>query len=542
MSTDPAMKRLKDQVKERKKEVDKLRASLADSEEKYRQFFEKVPDALIVFDVRSQQIEDANLSAVQLFGFSKEELINRPFRDICTGKEQTLSAVARGITKLSKEIRVMAGWFVKKDGTVFPGAFYAVCFESRGEQKTFASIRDISEKLKTEEKLRKSQEQLFQAQKMESLGILVAGVAHEINNPINLIMYNIPLMKKVWNDFKPIFNHHADKQPDMKYGGLANTFINENFDQLIDDMDMAAKRVESIVRRLKDFARKSSTVDKSDIHINDAVENALHMVQSTLKKSGVSVHKNLSENIPSIKGHLQSIEQVVLNLIINAKEAMDHDHGVIQVFTEFVKNEKTILLKVQDNGKGMSPETLERIFDPFFTKKQTEGGTGLGLSVTYSIVKSHGGEITCRSAPGEGTLFTVRLPLAPEKKPFKILIADDDHAIQKLLTKVLKMTGNYNIESSFSGTEALIKLGTYRPDLLILDMFMPQMNGLEVCRTIMGEEKLSKMKVIIITGMPKHRAVEEIKKIGFHHIYPKPFDIKQFVKDVDQLLRTKEGF
>ncbi len=539
------MENLTTQIKMLEKEADELRASLAtltESEKKHRQFFEKVSDALIIFDEQSQEIEDVNFSALQLFGFSKEEWINTPFRDICAEKEQALSAILHGISKVSKKRQIVAARFVRKDGSNFPGAVYSFSFESRNEIKILASIRDISEKLKTEEKLQKSQEQLFQAQKMESLGILVAGVAHEINNPINLIMYNIPLMKKIWNDFKPVFKENENKQPNIKYGGLTYRFINENLDQLIDDMDMAAKRVETIISRLKDFSRKSNTIDKSDISINDAVNNALRLAQSTLKKSRVSLHEKLSENIPLIKGHLQSIEQIVLNLVINANESIEHDQGKIQISTEFLEFEKTILLKVQDNGKGMSSDTLEKVFDPFFTKKQTEGGTGLGLSVTYSLIKTHGGEITCQSKQGEGTIFTVSLPVDPEKKPFKILIVDDDESIQKLLSQALKRAGNYSIGSTYSGTEALIKLGTDRPDLLILDLFMPQMDGLEVCRTIIKEEKLSKTKVLIITGMPNSKKIEEIKKIGFHHIFSKPIDIKKFVKDVEQLLTVKEGF
>ena len=545
MSRDLSMKNVTAQIELLQKEANALRTSLAAltvKEKKYRQFFETASDAFIVFDVRSQQIEDVNFSALQLFGFSKEELIHTPFGDVCAEKEQILSAALHGSSKIYKEKQIITARFIRKDGSGFPGAVFSYGFESRGKIKILASIRDISEKLKTEEKLQKSQEQLFQAQKMESLGILVAGVAHEINNPINLIMYNIPLMKKIWNDFKPVFKENENKHPNTKYGGLTYRFINENMDQLIDDMDMAAKRVETIVNRLKDFSRKSNTIEKSDMSINDAVKNALRLAQSTLKKSNVALHEKLPKNIPLIKGHLQSIEQVVLNLLINANESIDHDQGKIQISTEFLESEKTILLKVQDNGKGMSSDTLEKIFDPFFTKKQAEGGTGLGLSVTYSLIKTHGGEIACQSRQGEGTLFTVSLPLDTEKKPFKILIVDDDKSIQKLLRQALKKAGNYSIGSSYSGTEALIKLGTDLPDLLILDLFMPQMNGLAVCRTIIKEEKLSKTKVIIITGMPDSREIEEIKKIGFHHICPKPIDIKQFVKDVDQLLTTKEGF
>ena len=531
-------KSLKNRIKFLEEETLSLHTELAflrESETKYRSLFEKASDALIVVDVETLEIEDANPSALQLFGFSKKELIHRPFLDICAEKKQTLSAVLNAVSNRSKERQIVDGRFVKKNGTVFPGAVYAVSFDSQGEIIIFASIRDISEKLKTEEQLIKSREQLFQAQKMEALGTLVAGVAHEINNPINLIMYNIPLIQRIWHDFKPVFESNEQKFPDMKFGGLTHQFIYENLDQLIEDMDLAAKRVETIVRRLKDFARKSNVFEKSDISVQDAVENALRLAQSTLKKSKVVIQTVFSENIPRIKGHLQSIEQVVLNLVINAIEAIDHDHGEIRIDTSYFESEKTIIVKVRDNGKGMSSGTREKIFDPFFTEKQADGGTGLGLSVSYSLIKSHEGDITCRSEAGKGTVFEIRLPLEPAKESIKVLVADDDPALRKLLAHGLKRGGNFSVEMASNGTEALIKLGTYLPDLVILDLFMPQMNGLEVCRALIKEKKLSKMKVVIITGMPNSPEIEEIKKIGYFNIFAKPLDIKQFVRDVSGL-------
>jgi len=512
-----------------------LQASLATlraSEEKYRRLFETDPDAIIVFDADSLYIEDVNAAAHQLFGFSELEFKNLPFDTLCALKEQTLSEMIRIINRGAKEKQILRGHFKRKDETSFPGAFYYGSFTSISGKKLFAAIREITEKLKTEELLRKSQEQLFQAQKMEALGTLVAGVAHEINNPINLVMYNIPLIKRIWNDFKPVMAANAEKHPNLKYGGLTYGFIKENLDQLIEDMDMAAKRVETIVRRLKDFSRKSSIQEKLDISVNEAVENALRLSQSTLKKSKVTINSALSEDIPLIKGHLQSIEQVVLNLIVNAIEAIDHDHGEIFLRTTFLRTEKAVIIQVQDNGKGMAPETLEKIFDPFFTEKQADGGTGLGLSVSFSLIKSHAGDITCRSEPGKETVFEIRLPLEPSRKPVKVLIVDDDSAFRKLLSQVLKRAGHYSVEMSSNGTEALIKLGTYLPDLLILDLFMPQMNGLEVCRAIVQVKKLDQMKVIIITGLPDSPEIAEIKKIGFMNIFSKPLEINQFVKDV----------
>jgi CheY-like chemotaxis protein len=155
--------------------------------------------------------------------------------------------------------------------------------------------------------------------------------------------------------------------------------------------------------------------------------------------------------------------------------------------------------------------------------------------VSYSIVKAHDGDITCVSSKGEGAVFNIRFPINARKKLIKILIADDDHALQKLMYRILDKEGRYQIEKAFNGTEALIKLGTFQPDLLILDLFMPQMNGLEVCKSIINEKKLSKMEVMVITGSPQSDELQMIKDIGFKHIFTKPIDIKAFVGDVEKI-------
>ena len=510
--------------------------SLKESEEKYRQLFEKETDSVMVFDAETSAFEDVNLAALNLFGYAEEEFLKLKAMDIFAGKERKVKAIQEAIEESAKHNKIFFSRFVKKDKTIFPGAIYAGSFFSKGREKIFGAVRDITEKQKTEEKLRKSQEQLFQAQKLEALGILVAGVAHEINNPINLIMLNIPLLRRVWHDCIPFLEKNAETNPNIKYGGLTYDFLNENMDQLINDMDMAAKRVESIVSRLKDFSRKSSFIDKSEMSINDAVNNSLRLAQSTLTKSKVAIRLDLSDEIPRFKGHLQSIEQVILNLIINAIEAIDHDHGAVIIRTGFNKKDDIIYLSVQDNGKGMEQADLKKIFDPFYTRKQTKGGTGLGLSVSYSLVKAHNGEFICTSKEGEGTIFTVNLPVSHKEKPMKILIADDDPAMQNLIDRTLSKASNYIIKKASNGTEVLVNLGIFLPDLLILDLFMPQMNGLEVCRTLIKEEKLSKMKVLIITGSPESEELKKIQEIGFHHILTKPFQLNDLVKYVDNIL------
>ena len=386
------------------------------------------------------------------------------------------------------------------------------------------------------QKLRESQQQLHQAQKMETLGTLVAGVAHEINNPINLIMYNIPLLQKIWSDFLPILLERKQLEPERKFGGFDYDFLADNLHHLLADMELAAHRVTKTVADLKNYSRQSNVAEKVPLHVNHAVRNALRLAKTTLRKSSVQLRLDLSENLPEIQGNLQSIEQIILNILINAVHAIDHNQGEIEISTGFQAKDGRIFINIKDNGRGISPSIADKIFLPFVTDKHAEGGTGLGLSVTYSLVKAHGGEIRFDSPAGRGTSFTVYLPTMLKREAARILVVDDDQSIREMLIEALTMDRQYLVEEAANGIEASIKLGTYRPDLLILDIFMPEMDGVEVCRTIRGEAELSDMKVVITTGHPEHPKIDEVIELGFTNIFAKPFDLIRFIQDVKKIL------
>jgi CheY-like chemotaxis protein len=389
-----------------------------------------------------------------------------------------------------------------------------------------------------EEALQKSEQQLQQAQKMEALGTLVAGVAHEINNPINLIMYNLPLIRKIWSDFLPVLMEQKKKFPDQKFGGFTYEFLKDNLPQLIADMDLAANRVAKIVSDLKNFSKQSNVAEKTAIQMNAAIKNALRLAQTTLRKSGVQIELELSDNLPLIQGNLQSIEQIILNIVINAIQAIDHEKGFIRIRSVFQKRNGRILVTISDNGRGISAAVADKLFLPFVTDKHEEGGTGLGLSVTYGLVQAHGGDIFFETRREKGTTFTISMPILLKREAAKILIVDDDRTIREMLIEALTadQQKSYLIEEASNGIEASIKLGTYRPDLLILDLFMPEMDGLEVCRIIKNEPELSDVKVIISTGYPDKGKLDEMARLGFTNVIFKPFNLAEFVKKVEHIL------
>ncbi|HEX5679402.1 MAG TPA: ATP-binding protein [Desulfobacterales bacterium] len=392
----------------------------------------------------------------------------------------------------------------------------------------------------TEIALHEAEQRLQQAQKMETLGTLVAGVAHEINNPINLILYNLPLLQKIWTDLLPALISLAESAPERKFGGFTADFLKDNLAQLVADMEMAANRVTKIVADLKNFSRQSNIAEKHLLNINTAVKNALRLAQTTLRKVAIGVRTELAPDLPEVEGNLQSIEQVVLNIVINAAQAIDHTHGEILIQTGFSLKDGRVYLRVTDNGRGVSPAMAERVFLPFVTDKQAQGGTGLGLSVTYSIVQAHGGEIFFENREGgAGTAFTVQLPTPLKRRAAKILLVDDDPMVRQILMEALAIPRCYLLEEATNGIEASIRLGTYRPELLVLDVFMPEMDGVEVCRSIKTEPALAGMKVIITTGFPGHPKLDELAALGFTTVLTKPFNIPDLLQAVEKLLAQR---
>ncbi|UCF92929.1 MAG: response regulator [Desulfobacterales bacterium] len=407
--------------------------------------------------------------------------------------------------------------------------------------REMAGLRKQVQRLQSQDRrmrasLRESQQQLQQAQKMETLGTLVAGVAHEINNPLNLIMYNLPLLKKIWTDLLPVLMEQKAREPERKYGGFSYDFLRDNLFQLVGDMDLAANRVAKIVSDLKNFSRQSNVAEKTPLQVNSAVKYAMRLAQTTLRKSGVRLELDLAPDLPLIKGNLQSIEQIILNITVNAIQAIAHDHGEISIKTGFQTSDGSVFIRIRDNGRGIAPAIADRLFLPFVTDKQPEGGTGLGLSVSYSLARAHGGEITYQSREGEGTTFTVFLPTILNRRAFRILVVDDDEQIREILMEALTTERQFLVEEAANGIEASIKLGTYRPDLLILDIFMPEMDGLEVCRSIQMTPELAGMKVMITTGYPHHPKLDEVSAMGFTNVFSKPFDLQEFLAAIEKIL------
>jgi signal transduction histidine kinase len=267
---------------------------------------------------------------------------------------------------------------------------------------SFARLRARSRELRQKEM------QLIQANKMTSLGTLVSGVVHEINNPNQIIMMNSGVLASAWNDAAGILDDLGDGK-EFSIAGLPHREMRETIPQLIQQIEVGSRRIESIVQDLKGFSRPGRTIQEL-FELNDAVQRALRLLTPLIQKRTDHFHVRLAENLPVLCGNPQQVEQILVNLVINALEALPGREHSVAVTTSLDAALHTIRMEVEDTGNGIAKEHLSHLGEPFFTTKSASGGTGLGLAITSTLVRMHRGKLTFSSEPGKGTRATVELP------------------------------------------------------------------------------------------------------------------------------------
>lgn len=277
------------------------------------------------------------------------------------------------------------------------------------------TCRDITEKKTAEREAKLRHEQLVHAGKMVSLGILVSGVAHEVNNPNNYIMLNSQLLSRMWKGAIPILEAYYREHGDFLLGGLRYEQARGRISGLFDSVLEGSERIKRIVKDLKDYARHDSTDMSQPVYINSVVKHSLNLVGSQIRKSTDHFSIDYDKSRPRVLGNYQKLEQVVINLVQNACEALpDRSRPVSVSITS--SDECRLVLTVEDAGTGITPEDMPHIMDPFFTTKRDIGGTGLGLSVSNKIVQEHAGTLKFTSTAPRGTRAVLTLPLMPSTK------------------------------------------------------------------------------------------------------------------------------
>lgn len=379
-----------------------------ESEERFRNIFEQSEDAHLIIECGSLKIMDANPAAVALYGFTREELAGEGVSLFIPPEEYGRFADIMMCGASGTRIERMEN--VTKGGKPIITSIRGQMIRLMEANVIYCTIRDLTAIIRMEEEARSTHEKLIHANKMTSIGTLAAGVAHEINNPNNFILFNSTLLFDAWNDSVGILNQYYDENGDFSLGGLPYSEMREVIPELLSGITDGSRRIKGIVDSLKDFSRGERAGGEGEFDVNRAVMASIAILTNQINKYTDDFSVSCAGDLPKVKGSEQRIEQVLINLILNALHALRDRKSAVSVETFFDPGERSVVIKVKDGGIGMSRDLLERITEPFFTTKTDTGGTGLGLSISYSIIKEHNGVLEFASEPGRGTVVTLKLP------------------------------------------------------------------------------------------------------------------------------------
>ena len=279
--------------------------------------------------------------------------------------------------------------------------------KSGAPEATIVRIVDITQ-------ARMMDRQLIQHEKLASLGLLLAGIAHEINNPNNFIFFNIPILRSYLQFLLPIVDEYVSVHPELQAFGRPYSVFREDCFKLLDNMAHGSTRINQIVGNLREFVRERGKGEMRRIDLKQVVEKGISICLGRIRKTVKTFEVNIPEGLPDLVTDPLAIEQVVVNILINAAQAMDKEDSWVRLtITGPIEPDGEVIVEVSDNGCGMDAETQRKIFDPFFTTKAVGVGTGLGLSISHRLVTELGGRIEVQSETGKGSIFQVRLKTTP---------------------------------------------------------------------------------------------------------------------------------
>lgn len=509
--------------------------ALSDSEEKYRTLIQNMQD--VVFLAQDGKIKLISDTVERIAGYSAEDLIGRDFLQLVAPEEREAMVERHRKHMAGQEaVREYETVFLGKDGSrlLMHATVSVIAYE--GRPAVMGILRDITEYRKSQAEKAKLQAQLQHSQKMEAVGTLASGVAHDFNNILQGIRGYVQLM-----------HMHADSPESVRRRAA--------------DIDAAVERANDLVQRMLAFGRKLEP-ELKPVDLNREVEQAALILERTIPKM-IKIEMELAENLSPIYGDPSQLGLVILNLANNAVDAMPQG-GRLVMQTENVSLDKVycqqhlraspgdfVRLTISDTGQGMDQETQRKIFDPFFTTKAVGRGSGLGLSIVYGIAQGHGGHVSCYSEPGKGSTFRVHLPVligeiagqASEAKDREampggqetLLVVDDEKVIVEVVQETLGHFG-YTVLTAGSGEEALQTYARRQEEisLVILDIGMPGMGGLRCL------EELYKMnpglKAIVASGYGLNGQLMSIYENGAKAFLSKPYRTQELLTTLRQVL------
>ncbi len=281
--------------------------------------------------------------------------------------------------------------------------------------KVIEVTRDITAAVRMEEEANRIQSRLIHTNKMTSLGALVSGVAHEINNPNSFIHHNAQTLSKICMDAIEILGQYYKDNKNFKLAGISFPQVQALVPELLNGINEGSLRIKQFVESLRDFARPETTYMHEDVNVNNIVMTSKSILNNHISKFTDKFYVHCSDHIPLIRGSAQKIEQVIINIIMNALQSLPDKKAGIEISTSYDKKLNHVVINVKDDGIGMSDEVCKRITEPFFTTKADSGGLGLGLSISSTIIKEHNGSLMFHSTVGKGTTVSVKLPAKAQR-------------------------------------------------------------------------------------------------------------------------------
>ena len=395
----------KDALARKLVEIEELSAKERRAKERYRAIFETTGTGTILFD-DDAVISLANDEWAKLTGYARPEI---------EGKLTWMAFFSE------QSLEKMKGYHAvrSRDPAAAPRTYEAQLRDRRGKlhdgvvtinlvpgtTERVGSFLDLTE-------LKRAQQQMIRADKMAALGQIIAGVAHEINNPNNFIHFNLPILRRYVEAMRPLLELELEKNPDLEVLNLRYEAFLEDLFKLIENMEHGSQRITAIVSDLKNYIRGGEDLELKPESVAKVIDQVMALVGKQVGKMVTRFDVEVAEGLPPVRMNAGKIEQVLINLVINAGQAADKASSWVKLTARATAAGDGVEVLVEDNGAGIPVESLEQIFEPFFTSKGRDAGTGLGLSISQQIVEEHGGRIEVTSELGRGSCFTVRLPAA----------------------------------------------------------------------------------------------------------------------------------
>ena len=383
---------------------------LKESEERFHRMFFQNDNPFLLVHRESLVIADMNPAAASIFGLGLYQPANLNLQNLIP--ENIILEISKAFTNndSSSSILINRAEISTSYGDRKLVSIRAQRLQMQNEEMILLSIRDITERARLEEEIKTSRAKLIHANKMTSLGMLVSGVAHEINNPNQCIAVNTSVLSNIWNDTAPILSKYCEIVGTQLIGGLSCSEVQEMAPQLFDGISESSQRISNIISNMRDYVKGGQSRQEGSFDVNQAISNATTILWHNIQKYSDNFQQQLTENIPLASGSPQQVEQVIINLIMNALQSLPDKSCEVIVGTTYDTETEKVIITVRDSGKGMDAKTMERIAEPFFTTRESEGGTGLGLYISQTIIRDYNGSLEFNSEPGKGTTATIKLP------------------------------------------------------------------------------------------------------------------------------------